>query len=101
LIRTIALGVVCLAGLGVIGPAARRSPPQPAEVVFPVAAGDKADRLPINGNPETLTDADTVNVAYVPPAEERPNRCRYQRRGKQLDLLALTSFLGIGTTRMI
>ena len=72
MIRTIALGVFCLAGLGVVAPAGRRSPPQPAEVVFPVAAGDKADRLPIYRNPETLTDADKVNVAYVPPAEERP-----------------------------
>jgi hypothetical protein len=71
-IRTIALGVVCLAGLGVIAPAARKSLPQPADVAFPVASGDKTDRLPINGNPETLTYADKVNVAYVRPAEERP-----------------------------
>jgi hypothetical protein len=70
-IRTIALGVVCLAGLGVIGPAARSSPPEPADVVFPVVAGDKADRLPIHESPQTLADADKVNVAYVAPAEER------------------------------
>jgi hypothetical protein len=47
-IRTVALGVVCLAGLGAIAAAAKKpSLPQPAEVVFPKVAGSKADRLPL------------------------------------------------------
>jgi hypothetical protein len=45
-IRTVALGVVCLAGLGALAAAAKRPPLlQPAEVVFPIVAGSKADRL--------------------------------------------------------
>jgi hypothetical protein len=50
-IRTVALGVVCLAGLGAIAAAAKKSPPpQPAEVGFPVVAGNKADS-PAADNP--------------------------------------------------
>ena len=71
MIKAVALGVVCLAGVGVIAAAAKRSPsPQPPELVFPVAAGNKADRLPINSNPETLSDADKVNALYAPPVQE-------------------------------
>jgi hypothetical protein len=67
LIRTIALGVVCLAGLSAIAAPAMKSS---AKVVFPVVAGIKADRLPIKSNPETLSEADKVDVAYIPSLEE-------------------------------
>ena len=71
MIRTVALGVVCLAGLGAIAAAAKKSPPpQPAEVVFPVVAGNKADRLQLVIRRDTLTDAEKVNVVYVPPVED-------------------------------
>jgi hypothetical protein len=71
LIRTIALGVVCLAGLGAIAaPAMKSTLPQSAKVVFPVVAGIKADRLPIKSKPETLSEADKVDVAYIPSTEE-------------------------------
>lgn len=73
MIRTVALGVVCLAGVGAIAAAAKKSPaPRPAEIVFPVAAGDKADRLPITSIPETTTEADKVSVVYIPPVEDHP-----------------------------
>ena len=70
-IRTVALGVVCLAALGAIAAAAKKSPPpQPAEVIFPVVAGDKADRLPLIINQDTPTDAEKVDVVHVPPREQ-------------------------------
>lgn len=68
MIRTVALGVVCLAGLGAIAAAARKSTlPLPAEVIFPVAAGNKADRLQLIIRQDTLADAKKVDVVYVPP----------------------------------
>jgi len=68
-IRTVALGVVCLAGLGAIAAAAKKSPPpQPAEVVFP--AGNKADRLQLVIRRDTPTDAEKVDVVYVPSIED-------------------------------
>ena len=69
MIRTVALGVICLAGLGAIAAAAKKStPPSPfTEVVFPVVAGNKSDRLPIKTKQDTLTDTDKVDVVYVPP----------------------------------
>jgi hypothetical protein len=69
-IRTVALGVVCLAGLGAIAAAAKKpSLPQPAEIVFPKVAGSKADRLPLVARPDTLTGTEKAEVAYVPPVE--------------------------------
>jgi hypothetical protein len=69
-IRTVALGVVCLAGLCAIAAAAMKPPlPQPAEVVFPKVAGSKADRLPLVARPDTLTGTEKAEVAYVPPVE--------------------------------
>jgi hypothetical protein len=67
-IRTVALGVVCLAGLGAIAAAAKKStPPSPSpEVVFPVVVGNKTDRLPIRTKQDTLTDTDKIDVVYVP-----------------------------------
>ena len=70
MIRTVALGVACLAGLGAIAAAAIKSPPPPPEVVMPVVAGNKADRLPLIINRDTLTDAEKVDVVYVPPSEQ-------------------------------
>jgi hypothetical protein len=67
-IRTAALGVVCLAGLGAIAAAAKKpSLPQPAKIVFPKVAGSKADRLPLILRLGTPTDVERVDVAYVPP----------------------------------
>jgi hypothetical protein len=69
-IRTVALGVACLAGLAAIAAAAKKSPPPPPEVVMPVVAGNKADRLPLKINQDTLTEAEKVDVVYVPPSEQ-------------------------------
>src|SRR5258708_15849560 len=69
-IRTVALGVVCLAGLGAIPAATKKSPPLPPEVVMPVVAGNKADRLPLIINQDTPPDAEKVDVVYVPPSEQ-------------------------------
>jgi len=69
-IRTVALGVVCLAGLCAIAAAAMKPPlPHPAEVVFPIVAGSKADRLPLVPRLSTPTYSEKVEVAYVPPVE--------------------------------
>jgi len=69
-IRTVALGVVCLAGLGAIAAAAKKpSLPQPAEIVFPKVAGSKADRLPLIPRLGTPTDVVRVDVAHAPPVE--------------------------------
>lgn len=87
MIRTVALGVVCLACLGAIAAAAKKTPlPRPAEIVFPIATGNKADRLPINSNPETTTEVDKVNVVYIPPAEGHrviPPMPRPSKEGKR------------------
>jgi hypothetical protein len=70
-IRTVALGVVCLAGLGAIAAAAKKSPPPPPpEVVVPVVAGNKADRLPLKINQNTPIEAEKVDVVYVPASEQ-------------------------------
>jgi hypothetical protein len=70
-IRAIALGVVCLAGLGAIAAAAKRSAPPPApELVMPVVAGNKADRLPLVINQDAPTVAEKVDVVYVQPGEQ-------------------------------
>jgi hypothetical protein len=69
-IRTVALGVVCLACLGAIAAAAKKSPaPLPAEVVFPIVAGSKADRLPLVPRLVTPNDAERVDIAYAPHIE--------------------------------
>jgi hypothetical protein len=67
--RTVALGVACLAGLGAMAAAAIKSPPPP-EVVMPVVAGNKADRLPLIINQYRLADFEKVDVVYVPPSEQ-------------------------------
>jgi hypothetical protein len=72
MIRTVALGFICLAGLGAIAAAAKKSTPPPPEVVMPVVSGNKADRLPLTINEDKPTDADKVDVVYVQPSEEGP-----------------------------
>ena len=70
MIRTVALGVVCLAGLGAIAAAAKKpSLPQPTVIVFPKVAGSKADRLPLIPRLGTPTDVVRVDVAYALPVE--------------------------------
>ena len=74
MIRTVALRVVFLAGLCAIAAAAKKSPaPQPAEVVFPVVAGNKADRLQLIIGWDTPADAEKVDIVYVPPVEQEPD----------------------------
>ena len=69
MIRAVALGVVWLVGLGAIAAAAKKlSLPQPAEVIFPIAVGGKADRLPLEGRADTPAGAEKAVVAYAPPA---------------------------------
>ena len=69
MIRTVALGFICLAGLGAIAAAAKKSTPPP-EVVMPVVSGNKADRLPLTINEDKPTDAEKVDVVYVQPSKE-------------------------------
>jgi hypothetical protein len=68
-IRTVALGFICLAGLGAIAAAAKKSTPPP-EVVMPVVSGNKTDRLPLTIKEVKPTDAEKVDVVYVQPSEE-------------------------------
>ena len=70
MIRTVALGFICLAGLGAIAAAAKKSTPPPLEVVMPVVSGNKADRLPLAINEDKPTVAEKVDVVYVQPSEE-------------------------------
>lgn len=70
-IRIVLLGVACLAGVGAIAAAAKKSAPPPApEVVMPVVAGNKADRLPFAIKLDMPTAVESVDVAYVQPGEE-------------------------------
>ena len=70
MIRTVALGFICLAGLGAIAAAAKKSTPPPLEVVMPVVSGNKTDRLPLAINEDKPTDAEKVDVVYVQPTQE-------------------------------
>ena len=62
MIRTVALGFICLAGLGAIAAAAKKSTPPPLEVVMPVVSGNKTDRLPLTIKEAKPTDAEKVEV---------------------------------------
>jgi hypothetical protein len=65
-IRTVALGFICLAGLGAIAAAAKKSTlPPPPEVVMPAVSGNKTDRLPLTIKENKPTDAEKVDVVYV------------------------------------
>ena len=70
MIRTVALGVVCLAGLGAIAAAAIKPPlSQPAEIVFPEVVGGKADRLPLLPRLDRPAEIERVDVVYLPPVD--------------------------------
>jgi hypothetical protein len=68
-IRAIAFGVVCLAGLGAIGATAKKSA-SPLSEVFPTVTGNKADRLSFADGRDTLTSADRVDFGYVSPTDQ-------------------------------
>ncbi len=71
MIRTVALGFICLAGVGAIAAAAKKStPPPPLEIVMPVVSGNKTDRLPLAIKEDKPTDAEKVDVVYVQPGQE-------------------------------
>jgi hypothetical protein len=70
MIRTVALGFICLAGVGAIAAAAKKSTPPPLEVVMPVVSGNKADRLPLTIKEDKPTDAEKVDVVDVQPGQE-------------------------------
>ena len=70
MIRTVALTLICLAGLGAIaGAAIRSTPPLPAPI-RPVVAGNKADRLPLVANENFPKGAEKIDVAYMQSADE-------------------------------
>ena len=68
MIRAIAFGVVCLAGVGAIGATAKKSA-SPLSEVFPTVTGNKGDRLSFADGQDTLSSADRVDVAYVSPTD--------------------------------
>ena len=70
MIRTVALTLISLAGLGAIAGAAITSTPPLPETVRPVVAGNKADRLPLVLNENMPQSAAKIDVAYVQPADE-------------------------------
>jgi len=70
MIRTIALTLISLAGLGAIAGAAIRSTTPLPETVRPVVAGNKADRLPFVRNDDVPKAAEKIETAYMQPADE-------------------------------
>ncbi|WP_167558611.1 hypothetical protein [Bradyrhizobium canariense] len=76
MIRTIAFGVLCLAGLGVVAVAkiapAKVSQARPADTTQ-VSAGGKSDRLPLNKVPanDAAPAIAKVDAVYVAPADDR------------------------------
>ena len=72
MIRTIAFGVICLAGLGAIAVGAKRPAlaPEP-QLVFPAPTGKKSNRLQIAEN-ERPTSMDNVKGSHTPSAEQQP-----------------------------
>ena len=75
MLRTVALGVICLAGLGAIAAAKKAVDPgvpiPSRELVMPITAGNKADRLPLAVKQQTLIIPDTVGISHPPPDEEQ------------------------------
>jgi hypothetical protein len=72
-IRTVALGVFCLAGLGAIAVAKISSIGRPAashDEAMHTTADNKADRLSIGVSQDTLTGADKVSIVYIPLSDE-------------------------------
>lgn len=65
MIRAMAVAIVCLAGVGVFAATRMKSAPPPsAEIVFPVAAGNKANRLAFSKQ-EIPANADKVAADKV------------------------------------
>lgn len=71
MIRIVALGVVCLAGLGAIAAAAKKLTPPRPEVVMPLVSNNKTDRLPTTVTQDnTQPDAEKVDVVYVTSGDQ-------------------------------
>jgi hypothetical protein len=71
-IRTVALGVLFLAGAGAIGPVARDATPKPSsQLGFPVPVGTRADRLPI-------TIRQTSGIDVLDAEDSRPSLPEHQ-----------------------
>lgn len=73
MIRIVALGVIGLAGVAAIGPAAKNpaSPLPVASAVHPIVASDtKADRLPLKVHQAAPAESDGAALAYGPPDEK-------------------------------
>jgi hypothetical protein len=69
-IRTVALGAVCLAGLSDCHRSKEITAAATGKVIFPVVTGNRADRLQLMIRRDTPTDAERVDVVYVPPVED-------------------------------
>jgi hypothetical protein len=82
-IRIVAVGVMCLVGIGAVSPLGRDRAPAPATEVgmpptYPVVTGNKSDRLPIYTEavaPEPTVEVDNApvlmpQIAVVPPLTE-------------------------------
>jgi hypothetical protein len=70
-IKAVALGVICLAGVGAIATAAKKPIPSSApDVAMPVMVGNKADRLPVHTNQKMIASADAADVVLVPTSDK-------------------------------
>src|SRR5882757_1919800 len=87
-IKTVALGVVCLAGLGAIAAAAKKSTSAPPEIIRPVVAGNKADRLspPVNQDTGRFQPRKSKSRTSSPANRAKPigllqqqTKCLFQR----------------------
>ena len=71
MIKAVALGVICLAGVGAIATATKKPTPLSApDVALPVMAGNKADRLPLHTNQKIVASADVADVVIVPTSDK-------------------------------
>lgn len=70
MIRIVAIGLICLAGVGAIAAAASRSTSIATSAVdYPIVARNKSDRLPMVSLKDIRLSAEKVSVSYTPPAE--------------------------------
>ncbi len=78
MIRTVALGVLFLAGAGAIGPIARDKTLKPSsQREFPVAVGTRADRLPITIRSASVSDVPNAEESH-PSVPEHPPQAQVQ-----------------------
>ena len=85
MIWTRAHTLISLAGLGAIAGAAIRSTPPLPEIVRPVVAGNKADRLPLVANEDPLKAAEKIEtppVATPAASDPKPSKVDAPRRAK-------------------